>query len=354
MRYVLALIVFFVGAGAFSFADADLYTQGQPALDISSSSPTVLFKIGTGNDGILQRVQFYGNRVGTTGTLEIEIRCFTESSYTTRCPNTEMGGTGHAVSGSVALADSPSLHYVNYVTGTSTTYRTFVSNRYYDVQYMSSNGAGAGVGDIDVYGISVPNICYPSAIGHCTGSPFIVFEAVINWNESIGQYTVSSSTAGLATSTGLFSSFSASSTLAAISNCAGSGNFFGEAICIAFSYLFLPNPQVLDQWVNLPNVAQEKFPFSWVSDVKNSITGLSASSTANSPTYAYNLADLGLGSTTPLGNMLPNFTAFSSSTALTYMPAGVWAAGQALMAAVLWLALGFDIYATVRRRHAHV
>jgi len=178
---------------------------------------------------------------------------------------------------------------------------------------------------------------------------------IIDWSAYSSPLIFSSTTSGIATNSPLWAAYTATDTLLMMQgSCSQAGNFFGEALCVAGSYLFTPNPNILSSWAALPATAETKFPFSWVVAVKASLTGLSASSTQNFPVSSFALHDLGYGSTTPIGNFLPNFTAFASTTVLQYMPAGVWAAGQALIAAALWLALGFDIYATVRRRHAHV
>jgi len=172
---------------------------------------------------------------------------------------------------------------------------------------------------------------------------------------TVGCTTLVSLSIGTSSALGFLDNSSGTSTVAAIGEqCSQAGNFFSYGICVAFSYLFLPDPTILNQWSAIASTTEAKFPFSWVSEVKSSITGLTASSTSNSPTYTINLHDLGLGSTSPIGNILPNLTAFSSTTVLSYIPAPVWNAGQALIAAVLWLALGFDIYMTVRRRHSTV
>jgi len=154
-----------------------------------------------------------------------------------------------------------------------------------------------------------------------------------------------------ATSTSLFAD--ATSTLEAIaSQCDDAGNIFSRGLCWAGTYLFVPNPNVLNQYAALPQLVQTKFPFSWVSGVKEEFDTLSASSSTQS--FSVDMSTLGMGSTSPIGNVLPNITLFSTSTVTRFMPAGMWAAIQALMAAALWIALGYDIYITVRRRHAHV
>jgi len=155
----------------------------------------------------------------------------------------------------------------------------------------------------------------------------------------------------VATSSSLFAD--STSTLDSIAaNCDDAGNLFSRGLCFAGSYLFIPNPAILNSYAQLPTLMQTKFPFSWIAGVKTEFDSLSAS--ASSQSFSVNMTSLGMGSTTAFGNVLPNITLFSTSTITRFMPSGVWNAIQALMAAALWIALGYDIYSTVRRRHHHV
>lgn len=170
----------------------------------------------------------------------------------------------------------------------------------------------------------------------------------------IGEYTAEGISVGAATSSSMFSDQTATSTLQDLADqCSQTSNAFAEAICISFSFLFMPGQTTINRWAALSDEYQTKFPFSWVyesADLFESLTYTASSS----PVYTMSLHDLNIGSTSPMGNILPNFTAFSSTTVMQYIPSNVWAAFQALIAASLWLLLGFDIYHTIRRRHSHV
>jgi len=170
----------------------------------------------------------------------------------------------------------------------------------------------------------------------------------------LGEYTADGISIGAATSSSMFSNQNATSTLNDLADqCSQSGNFFAEAICISFSFLFMPGDVTIARWAALSDTFQAKFPFSWVFEAADLFDSLSETPTS-APVYSFNLANLGIGATTSMGNILPNFTAFSSSTVMQYIPSDVWNAFQALIAAGLWLLVGFDIYHTMRRRHAHV
>jgi len=153
-----------------------------------------------------------------------------------------------------------------------------------------------------------------------------------------------------ATSSSLFSGMSATSTLAALNGqCSQSGNIFAEALCVSFSFLFIPDPSTLSSFSTLPQLAEQHFPFSWLAQVQSTWAALSASSTLNEPSYAYNFHDLGIGSTTPLGNILPNVSAFSSSTissgaGLIQVPSWFFPDLRGLASLALILTLVADIF----------
>jgi len=170
----------------------------------------------------------------------------------------------------------------------------------------------------------------------------------------IGEYDAEGISISAATSSSMFSNQTATTTLQDLAEqCSQTSNLFAEAICISFSFLFMPGESTIVRWAALSETFQTKFPFSWVyesADLFESLTETASSS----PVYDFDMADLGIGTGTPIGNILPNFTGFSSSTVTYYIPSGVWNAFQALIAAALWLLFGFDVYHTMRKRHAHV
>jgi len=345
--------------GGFSVAHAATINYAQTdnsvvAASLNSSSGNSFFGIQSTNSFDLSAINLWMEGT-TTQSYIVLVDCYTDMTASTRCPSWTLANTGPyrgmVLKGTTTAAVGGAA--VTFAETLASTTAPYSAGQVLQFRVFPYSGAGGRI----IYGSTVADDCDTNCVVGTT--PWLIIYgddgvAPIDWGAYRFDFTYATTSFGIATSSGLWGAYTASSTLDEIGESCAGDNVLGKAICTSFAYMFVPNPEVVGLWTNLPTTAQTKFPFSWVTDVKNSITGLTASSTANSPTYAYNLADLGLGSTTPLGNMLPNFTAFSSSTALTYMPAGVWAAGQALMAAVLWLALGFDIYATVRRRHAHV
>jgi len=131
-------------------------------------------------------------------------------------------------------------------------------------------------------------------------------------------------------------------------------NFLGSfSLSDCMGYLFYPGQDSLTAYPSLYATIQEKLPFSYFFSIANVWSSLSASSTENSPTYSLNLRNLGIGSTTPLGNLMPNFDGLSSSTVETYLTPGLLDLLKALAAAALILALFADIFFTVRNMMRH-
>jgi len=89
-------------------------------------------------------------------------------------------------------------------------------------------------------------------------------------------------------------------------------------------YLFTPTQNVGLTYQGISTDFQQKFPFSYFYSIANTWQNLNAGASGQSPTYTYDFADLGIGSTTPMGNLLPNITVFSASTTEEYFPTGTF------------------------------
>jgi len=168
-----------------------------------------------------------------------------------------------------------------------------------------------------------------STLSHASGGPL---ENISNFNEFISNFPNSGS-----------SSSSSGSNLASC----GTLDIFCY-ISNAFQYVFMPTEESLDQFSNLGDLLRTKAPFSYVASTTAVWSGLVASTTANSPTWTMNYHDVGIGSTTPLGNILPNFTAFSATTTKSLFPAGTFDLLKALAGITILLGLIADIFFTVR------
>jgi len=167
--------------------------------------------------------------------------------------------------------------------------------------------------------------------------------------DAFSTTTLNGLTVQVATSSSLFSGLDATNTLQVLAQqCSQAGNIFAEGICVAFSFLFVPNSQTLAQFTSIPQQIGNVFPFSYVSSAVATWQTLAASSTANAPLYQYKLADLGIGSTTPMGNILPNIDVMSSSTVTHFFPPAVFAAMKTLAGFAILMVLVADIFFTSR------
>jgi len=354
MKEHLATFVLVFVAGVFSFTYANAATYEQPIqTDEVIDEPTTgayYQDLGNGLIGHPWYLYVYGY-ADTAAELRFQVNCYTDAARTVACPELPdndhyFGYSGTAGFGSWTGNVGTLAELIRLEMG-STTFE-FQPHRYYEISPEVN-----AVTDQHWYG-------YSSGSGgrNFTGALFyrIYTDAgPIDWDNYVGPALLASTSASaIATSSSLWGDYDATTTLIQLERCVDSGNLFSRAICLSFSYLFTPNPRVLDSWASVPTQLSAKFPFSWVSSVQTSLQTAAASSTGNMPLVAMNLHDLNIGSSSPMGNIMPNFVALSTTTVREYIPDTIWNAGQLLMQTTLWMALCFDIYATVRRRHAHV
>jgi len=176
--------------------------------------------------------------------------------------------------------------------------------------------------------------------------------AMLNWQFALCDSSFCQMGIGLdfgsATSSAFWGQYNATATLDALnSSCAQIGNIFGSALCIAGSYLFVPDPSILQGYGDLGTTIQGKKPFSYFYQVKD-LYGSLASSTNSLPVYSYDLHSVDPATSTPMGAILPSFSVFSSSTVTHFMPAGSLDTLLALASIAIYLTLAVDIFFTAR------
>lgn len=124
--------------------------------------------------------------------------------------------------------------------------------------------------------------------------------------------------------------------------------YIPNGLCRVGAFLVIPTSESLNNFSTLSQTTKARFPFSYINNVITVWNSLTASSTENSPSYTYNLADLGIGSTTALGNILPDVTVFSASTTKTYFPPGTFDILKNLARIAIILTLIGDIFFTTK------
>lgn len=178
-----------------------------------------------------------------------------------------------------------------------------------------------------------------------------IFTTPINWGGISFPQVFSSTTQGISASSSLWQSLSvASSTL----KC-DSGNFFADGLCSALSYLFSPDPTVINQYVDLfstssPSGFFSRFPASYAVGLSRSWSGLSASSTSNASLLAFDFP--GISTTTPgFGTFVPSRVELLSTTTISrYYPDNIRLAMLFLITCGLWLGLATDMFFSVRNK----
>lgn len=189
---------------------------------------------------------------------------------------------------------------------------------------------------------------YPASLNWSavSATSSLLFQYPPSWKSGTNTpYTLPYLTAG--TGTIPWEAIATSSGLYAQDYCAGS-TAIAWPICISFSYLFIPQPSAMAQFAGIPQLLSQRFPFSWFYGIPTTLSTLTASSTETFPVYRFQLQDLGVGSTTAIGNILPDAVVLSTSTVSHYLDDSTRQALRALAAAALWLVFAADVFFTVK------
>jgi len=334
---VVALLVGVFAAPAY----ADITSQFTYDTYVGSNGGNTLWYLGTPSTvpQTLSSITLVGQSTTSASTVfTARITCFADVNTSSQTGCTDI--FSHSAINSVTL-------------NTQRSFATFYwdsfplqANKAYLIEVFSSSGNG--LWGKSTYQFSGQCQLFGSGATYCSGTPYFALNSAIDFN-AISTSTLplvfNQYAAQIAASSSLWGAFATTSTL--VNQCA-TGNLLGDGFCTAFTFIFVPNPNTLNAFFAIPQLAQQKFPFSWIYGIQDEIDTLQSTST-NMANYQYGLHDLGIGSTTPMGNVLPNFTVFSTTTIQTYISQGMWNAFMTLIAASLWLALVYDVFITAKR-----
>jgi len=118
---------------------------------------------------------------------------------------------------------------------------------------------------------------------------------------------------------------------------------FANGLCHAGVFLFVPSQEVTNGFLTQKNIlVEQKFPFSWITDLRSQLEGLSASSTEN----FFNLT-INFGSTTQMFGFT-ELTVISTSTMNTYLSTSTRNAIKNLLATMFYLAAIYFIYRQIQ------
>lgn len=111
---------------------------------------------------------------------------------------------------------------------------------------------------------------------------------------------------------------------------------FGAGICQAFTFLFMPNQNTLDQFASLKDEMALKAPFAIFTGVADAWNNVEINAT-NTPSISIDFSSTGVASGTPFSSVLPNWNAFSSTTIKTYLSDTQIDLFKALITLALWV-----------------
>ena len=117
--------------------------------------------------------------------------------------------------------------------------------------------------------------------------------------------------------------------------------------CNTAVFLFVPSTDSFQSLESLSSSTSTHFPFSWFYGTVFLFQSLEASS-SQMVNWVIPFHSLGLGSSTVMGNFLPDVTILSSSTITTYIGLERWESLQFLIVISLYLGLVFGFYKEVK------
>lgn len=353
-KAALVGFVFFLSSAAFAFAQTvpvGFGITGQLSAEATSTAALGSNSQGVG-DNLSGTLTFVGvsveyttvSVVGSDGIL-VEIRdCTTDSTYA----SCSLVATTTRQTVSVTHAGQQTTVYG--AVGTPTGLGLLLDPTHYYKMTIDDGGI-TYTGSSHIIGTALTPVYNPriSAGQAILGTAGGLTAWEYDWVQTFAL-NVASDTIAVATSSSLFSGQNATDTLTSLAGqCSQTGNVFAEGICVGVSFLLLPSPSSLNAFFAIPATAAGKFPFSWIVGARTEFNSLSVASTTAMVSLSFNFQDLGIGSTTSMGNILPDVNVFSKSTIETYISPTLWDTFQTLIAAGMWLA--FFWYEFNRARH---
>jgi len=127
----------------------------------------------------------------------------------------------------------------------------------------------------------------------------------------------------------------------------GIGRQFGLGVCNATVFLFVPSGNAVAQFQSLASTTQQKIPFSYYFDVTGIVSGQSASSSQNLPTYGIDLAAADFGSSSGLSILPAHLDFLSTSTVNRFLPAGMHTLLYNLMIFAIWVEVMWLLYGRI-------
>jgi len=324
--WILGVFVFLLPA---AFAYADVTSQFDQSRLVGHSSDMTWYLGTTTAPTTLSSVSLILSATSSSETVYARVTCFanTWSSSQTGCTNINPVQSLN----SVGFSGDRVLVLMNFST-------TLQTGKAYIIEVIGTDANVGFYGGTEQFGRQCNTIPFGNTCSSGTNLvPYFNLNQSIDWVGGLNLYTPSvfaTSSAAIAASSSLWGAYASSSTLIEACN---TGNLFGDGLCSAASFLFVPNPNTLNAFFSIPSAASGKFPFSWIYGVQTTFSSLAVSSTTAMTSLSFNLGTLGIGSTTPMGNILPNTEVFSKNTIETYISPTLWATFQTLIAAGMWL-----------------
>jgi len=121
----------------------------------------------------------------------------------------------------------------------------------------------------------------------------------------------------------------------------GIGATISNGLCVALGFLFIPTPGSISQFAGLNDALAEHVPFSYVYAVAGDVDTLTASSTANLPTWTVPLSQF---PTSTVTGSFSDLTILSTSTISKYFPDSARLSFLFIERSAIWFGVIFAFY----------
>jgi len=340
---------FFIAAPAFAqTSNFVIFQQGQIVNNLGSGITTQGYwgvKIGNGYTGTTTGAfaAVSGSINGSQFQVRVAIDGYADNSYSSAISVCRFYSFGSPSGIYVATSSNPFLQLNHYAAEDVGTGCVLDPAKYYVITMGSSDTS------IDFMGIDPWNPPSGWEIANTIRFSFPQFSIVgsnfqiVPTNQTTGLY--------LSGAQEFCNQYFSSST----NPISGLANDFGNAICQAVGYLFVPTQSSIQQFSAFPSAAANVLPFSYFYGLVPVFEGFTASSTENFPTYSMGLSQIDFASSTAMGPIFPSNLEFLSSTTINkFMPVGMHDLLYNLMIFVIWVDVAFVLYHKVVPKKANI
>jgi len=341
VHYISGFIAIVGLWGAFLVpnANATVIAMQNNSQDVFSYNPgyQANFAFGSGLQGTMQGFSLFLSQTSVSGTIRVNFQ---------ECDYGYVNCTAFATTTSQAVTTSKKAYTLN-LTSLGLTFQT---DKYYWVQIsMRSGGSDVAFkiyGVVNGSGYPIANYCFEDNSTPCDFEDSIAYQISTSYGfYDPTLYGFYNSLSALTDSSGYNVTTSTLSTVSEL-QCGALDILSGTCFVSVLSYIFIPNPAILNQFSDLQVQLATKIPFSYVYSIENAVNNIALSTSSESfPLISIPLSSVASSTVT---GVIPDIE-MTTSTISTYLTPTFHNALYALLVAAIWLNVGWLFFREAMR-----